>query len=143
MIKVDTSSFIPIYEQIKTQMKREIFLGNFKPKDTLPSIRDLATELLINPNTVARAYRELEMEGFIYTRKGKGCYVSDDSSQLMAKEKKSILIQGFDRAIEQAKRFGLAPEEIEDLFKERLNMGSGAAEGREEKVEKNKGEKNG
>jgi GntR family transcriptional regulator len=87
MIKVDTSSFIPIYEQIKTQMKREILLGNLKPKDALPSIRDLATELLINPNTVARAYRDLEMEGFIYTRKGKGCYVSDDLSQLMAAER--------------------------------------------------------
>jgi GntR family transcriptional regulator len=71
MIKVDTSSFVPIYEQIKKEFKKEIFREDLKPNDPLPSIRDLATELLINPNTVARAYRELEMEGFIYTRKGK------------------------------------------------------------------------
>jgi len=142
MIKVDTSSFIPIYEQIKTQMKREIFYGNLKPKDPLPSIRDLATELLINPNTVARAYRELEMEGFIYTRKGKGCYVSDDSSQLMAKERKSILMQSFDQAIEEAKRFGLGSEEIKDFFEERLDLATKASKekDREEKIE---GEKNG
>lgn len=121
MIKVDTSSFVPIYEQIKKEFKKEIFSGNLKPNDSLPSIRDLATELLINPNTVARAYRELEREGFIYTRKGKGCYVSDDSTQLMIEERKSILTQSFDEVIEEAKRFGLSTEEIKELFEERLN----------------------
>ncbi|UCE41110.1 MAG: GntR family transcriptional regulator [Candidatus Aminicenantes bacterium] len=121
MIKVDTSSFIPIYEQIKKEFKKEIFRGDLKPNDLLPSIRDLATELLINPNTVARAYRELEMEGFIYTRKGKGCYVSDDSTRLMKEERKSILIQTFDEVIEEAKKYGLGREEIKRLFEERLN----------------------
>lgn len=121
MIKVDASSFVPIYEQIKKEFKKEIFSGNLKPNDSLPSIRDLATELLINPNTVARAYRELEREGFIYTRKGKGCYVADDSTQLMIEERKSILTQSFDEVIEEAKRFGLSTEEIKELFEERLN----------------------
>jgi GntR family transcriptional regulator len=120
MIKVDTSSFVPIYEQIKKEFKKEIFMKNLKPDDPLPSIRDLATELLINPNTVARAYRELEMEGYIYTRKGKGCYVSENSSQLMLQERQSILTQSFDKAIEEAKKFGLSPEEIKKLFDERL-----------------------
>jgi GntR family transcriptional regulator len=142
MIKVDTSSFIPIYEQIKAQMKKEIFCGNLKPKDALPSIRDLASELLVNPNTVARAYRELEMEGFIYTRKGKGCYVSDDSSQLMAEEKRSILKQSIDQAIQEAKSLGLAPEEIKDFFEERLNRAPNTEKekNQEKKVEKSEGE---
>jgi GntR family transcriptional regulator len=122
MIKVDTSSFIPIYEQIKKEFKKEIFMRNLKPNDPLPSIRDLATELLINPNTVARAYRELEMDGFIYTRKGKGCYVSDNSTQLMEEERKSILTQSFDEVIQDAKKFGLNPEEIKKLFEERLTV---------------------
>jgi GntR family transcriptional regulator len=122
MIKVDTSSFIPIYEQIKKEFKKEIFRGELKPNDPLPSIRDLATELLINPNTVARAYRELEMEGVIYTKKGKGCYVSEDSSQMMTEERKSILTQSCDELIEEAKKFGLDREEIKKLFDERLNM---------------------
>ena len=120
MIKVDTSSFVPIYEQIKKEFKKEIFSGNLKPNDPLPSIRDLATELLINPNTVARAYRELEMQGFIYTRKGKACYISDDSTQLMVEERKSILIQSLDELIGEAKKYGLDPEEIKRLFEERL-----------------------
>ena len=122
MIKVDTSSFVPIYEQIKKEFKKEIFGGDLKPNDPLPSIRDLATELLVNPNTVARAYRELEMEGFIYTRKGKGCYVSDDSTQRMTEERESILIISFDEVIEEAKKYGLDGEEIKKLFDERLNM---------------------
>lgn len=128
MIKVDTSSFVPIYEQIKKEFKKEIFRQDLKPHDPLPSIRDLATELLINPNTVARAYRELEMEGFIYTKKGKGCYVSDDSSQLMTQERKSILIQSFDEVIEEAKKYGLEREEIKKFFEERLGKSLEAKE---------------
>jgi len=120
MIKVDTSSFVPIYEQIKKGFKKEIFRQDLKPHDPLPSIRDLATELLINPNTVARAYRELEMEGFIYTKKGKGCYVSDDSTQRMTEERKSILARTFDDVIEEAKKYSLNPDEIKKFFEERL-----------------------
>jgi GntR family transcriptional regulator len=122
MIKVDTSSFVPIYEQIKKEFKKEIFWEDLKPNDPLPSIRDLATELLVNPNTVARAYRELEREGFIYTRKGKGCYVADDFTQLMIEERKTILTQSFDEMIQDAKKFGLNPDEIRKLFEERLNV---------------------
>jgi GntR family transcriptional regulator len=122
MIKVNTSSFVPIYEQIKKELKKEIFIRNLKPNDPLPSIRDLATELLINPNTVARAYREMEKEGFIYTKKGKGCYVSDDSTKFMIEERKSILTLSFDEVIQDAKKYGLDPEEIRKLFEERLNV---------------------
>jgi len=122
MMKVDTSSFVPIYEQIKKEFKKEIFQGELRPHDALPSIRDLATELLINPNTVARAYRELEMEGFIYTRKGKGCYVSDDSAQLMDQERRAILTQAFDEVIEEAKKYGLEQEEIKKFFEDRLSV---------------------
>jgi GntR family transcriptional regulator len=128
MIKVDTSSFIPIYEQIKMELKKEIFRGDLKPNDPLPSIRDLATELLVNPNTVARAYRDLEKDGFIFTRKGKGCYISDDSSKLMMEERNSILTQSIDEAIQEAKKFGLDLEEIKKLFEVRLDISQGAWE---------------
>ena len=128
MIKVDTSSFIPIYEQIKMELKKEIFRGDLKPNDPLPSIRDLATELLVNPNTVARAYRDLEKDGFIFTRKGKGCYISDDSSKLMVEERKSILTQSIDEAIQEAKKFGLDLGEIKKLFEARLDFSQGVGE---------------
>jgi len=65
MIIIDLGSFIPIYEQIKAGFRRNVGLGVLKPGDDLPSIRELAETLLVNPNTVARSYRELEMEGLI------------------------------------------------------------------------------
>lgn len=120
MIKIETSSFTPIYEQIKKEIKSRISLGVLKKDEPLPSIRDLAADLIINPNTVARAYRELEMEGFIYTRKGKGCFVADDSSSLISEERARILNQIFDDAIEEAKKFNFGEAEITKVFDNRL-----------------------
>jgi len=120
LFKIETASFVPIYEQVKREIKARISLGILKPHEPLPSIRDLASNLIINPNTVARAYRELEMEGFIYTKKGKGCYVSKDSSSLIKKERLKILKQVFDNAIEEAKKSNLNLNEIKKLFEKRL-----------------------
>ena len=120
MIKIDTSSFIPIYEQIQAQLKLRIAVHILKPHDPLPSIRELATELFINPNTVARAYREMERGGFIYTRKGKGCFVSDSSFLLIREKRTEILNKVFDDAIEEAKKYQLASYEIKRLFEQRM-----------------------
>ena len=120
MINVDPVSFIPFYEQIKKQIKGLIVLGRLAPHDPLPSIRDLATQLIINPNTVARAYRDLEKEGFIYTRKGKGCYVSGDSSEIIHQQKQEILNRIFDEAISEARKYDLDNDEIKKTFNTRL-----------------------
>lgn len=122
MIKIDTTSFIPFYEQIKQQIKGRISGGTLRPGEPLPSIRELATMLLINPNTVARAYRELEREGFIKTRRGKGCFITDDSSALIRKERTAILNQVFDDAIEGAKKLNLIDSEIKKIFERRLAL---------------------
>ena len=122
MIKIDTSSFIPIYEQVKKEMKSKISLGILKPHEALPSIRDLATKLIVNPNTIARAYRELEKEGFIYTRKGKGCYVSENSSSLIKEERVQIISQILDEAIEEVKKFNPDSAEIKKLFAKRITL---------------------
>lgn len=121
MIKIDISSYVPIFEQVKAQLKLRIAAHILKPDDPLPSIRELATELLINPNTVARAYREMEKEGFIYARKGRGCFVSNDAFLRMSKQRAGILNKIFDVAIEEARTYKLSPNEIEKLFKQRLN----------------------
>lgn len=127
MIKIEPKSFIPLYEQIKKEIKRNISLGILKSHEPLPSIRDLAAELIVNPNTVARAYRELEMEGFVYKKKAKGCYVSDSSSSLIKKERSEILNQVFDEAIGEAKRFNLKSNEVKRLFDKRLQTSDKAA----------------
>ncbi len=127
MIKIEPKSFIPLYEQIKKEIKRNISLSILKSHEPLPSIRDLAAELIVNPNTVARAYRELEMEGFVYKKKAKGCYVSDSSSSLIKKERSEILNQVFDEAIGEAKRFNLKSNEVKRLFDKRLQTSDKAA----------------
>lgn len=120
MIKVDAGSFIPIFEQIKQRIKRDITLGVLKPQQTLPSIRDLAADLIVNPNTVARAYRELEMEGFIETRQGKGSQVAGNRATLIKKEREAILSRIFYEAVAEARRFSLDDAEILRLFERKL-----------------------
>jgi GntR family transcriptional regulator len=120
MITIETSGFIPIYEQIKKGIKSEISLGVLKSNEALPSIRDLAAELVVNPNTVARAYRELELEGFIYTRKGKASLVSENSSSLVRRDTERLIEDVFDRAIAEARKFGLDAAGIRRIVESRL-----------------------
>ena len=79
MININYRSPLPLYEQIKEGFIRLIMTGAIKPEEHLPSVRELAVELAINPNTIQRAYRELESEGYIYTVSGKGCFVCTQS----------------------------------------------------------------
>jgi GntR family transcriptional regulator len=129
MITIETSGFIPIYEQIKKGVKGDISLGVLKPNEVLPSIRDLAAELVVNPNTVARAYRELELEGFITTRKGKASFVAENSSSLIQGEKARLLEDAFDRAIAEARKFGLDAAEIRGIVESRLKNQEKRSEG--------------
>jgi DNA-binding transcriptional regulator YhcF (GntR family) len=129
MNMIDVSSFIPIYEQVKRGMKKRILSGALMPKDALPTIRDLAEELLINPNTVARAYRELEQEGFITTRMGKGCFVAGEISGLLAREKSAACGRLFDAALTEALALGLDAGELRTCFEERLNLVLSPAKG--------------
>ena len=129
MITIETSGFIPIYEQIKKGIKSEISLGVIKANEALPSIRDLAAELVVNPNTVARAYRELEHEGFICTRKGKASFVAENSSSLIQREKTRLIEDVFDRAISEAQKFGLDTAEIRRIVEARLKSQEMRGEG--------------
>lgn len=86
MFKPDFKSTVPIYEQIITQAKEYILKGYLKPKDPLPSIRKLATMLDINPNTVAKAYQELERQHIIVTVRGRGTFVEESPSLDMRTE---------------------------------------------------------
>ncbi|WP_214850803.1 GntR family transcriptional regulator [Exiguobacterium sp. s193] len=77
MFTVDPKSPLPIYEQLVTQIIRAIARGLLRSGEQMPSVRDLASILLVNPNTVSRAYQELESRNFIVTMRGKGSFVSD------------------------------------------------------------------
>ena len=87
----------PIYEQIKEGIRRMIVMNVFKQDEKLPSVRVLACKYAINPNTIAKAYRELEEEGFIYTQSGKGTFVADANNARQSRAKHLKLL--FDQVV--------------------------------------------
>lgn len=112
MIKLDMQSRKPIYEQLKEQILRLTMLGILSADEKLPSVRSLARDVGINPNTVQKAYQELEREGIIYTVGGKGSFISGDrESQLQRREK---ALEDLQAAVRQACSSGCEEEEILD-----------------------------
>jgi GntR family transcriptional regulator len=87
IVRVHPASGVPIYLQIESQVKHAIAAGALKQDDPLPPVRKLAAEVRVNPNTVARAYQNLERDGVIRTVQGGGCYVNGQSSGLLQSEK--------------------------------------------------------
>jgi GntR family transcriptional regulator len=120
LLKPNPSSGVPIYLQLMEQVKHAIETGAIKPGEQLPSIRPLAEELVINPNTVAKAYRELEHEGAIELRQGAGAFVSANAASQRDAEKlkaaKVLVAQG----IERLRARGLTDEEIRRLVEAEL-----------------------
>lgn len=124
MIRVDATSFVPIYEQIKQGIVRLVATGRLKVGQPLPSIRDLAAEIIVNPNTVARAYRELEQDGVVSTQKGKGSFIAERARPDAEKELRAHLGRVMDEIIAESRRFALDDGAILDLFEGRLRRGA-------------------
>lgn len=109
----------PIYQQIVQQAKYLIACGRLQPDEELPPVRVLAEQLLINPNTVARAYRELETEGLLYKRPGAGTYVKDARSPLTLRERRRILSEHADALLVEARQMRFSLEDLIALLQER------------------------
>jgi GntR family transcriptional regulator len=119
--RIDTTSGVPIYLQIINGIKYAIAIGSLKPGEQAPSIRDLAIKLHVNPNTVLKAYRELERENVIDVKRGMGAYVSDSGSSITQKEQDQIVSDYFDKAIAHANNFKMSKGKILRLFEKHLN----------------------
>lgn len=115
-IIINTSSMVPIYEQIIDQIKTMIRKQELKQNDQLPSVRALSKELKISALTVKKAYDELEREGFTVTIHGKGSYVTAANTELMMEEQKKEVEQDLEQAILKGRRFGICDEDIKTLF---------------------------
>ena len=111
-IIVSNRSGVPIYEQIKEQIKAAIFSGELREDDLLPSIRQLARDLKISVITTTRAYGDLEQEGFIVNVQGKGCYVLPRNKELARENALHKMEDGLSAAIAAAKAEGISREEI-------------------------------
>lgn len=113
MIILDYKDRRPIYEQVAEKLEELMLLGILGENEPLPSVRSLAMELSINPNTIQRAYAELERQGYIYTVKGKGSFLAENSV-MKEKRKKDLLIQ-VSEVIDEAIRLGISGEEIKNM----------------------------
>ena len=109
MIHLDYRDVRPIYAQIMDGLKEKIASGILQPGDRLPSVRELATELAINPNTIQRSYRQLEAEGWIVTVPGKGCFVCQADHSTVERER---LLTVFDETCSALFRVGVTAAEL-------------------------------
>ena len=110
MVHLDYRDVRPIYAQIIDNFKEQITAGILQTGDKLPSVRELATELAINPNTIQRSYRALEADGWIVTVPGKGCFVSANGNCQEQERKKQLAV--FDEACATLLALGMTREEL-------------------------------
>jgi len=119
-IRLDTRSAVPLSHQMAQQIRRAVAAGQVGPGDRLPSVRDLAVDLLVNPNTVARVYRDLEAEGLLETRRGQGTFVSDSAGAMAEKERLRIIGALVRELVEDALLFGIPPTQLLELLQRTL-----------------------
>ncbi|MES2521938.1 MAG: GntR family transcriptional regulator [Gemmatimonadota bacterium] len=126
LVTLDPRDERPLYLQIVDQVRRALLVGTLRAEDPLPSVRELAGELVINPRTVSQAYGELEKEGVIYVRRGQGTFVSP-TIHPDRQERRAIVRGVAERALLEARRNGLGVEELVTMIEEVAAEDRGAA----------------
>jgi GntR family transcriptional regulator len=121
-IRIETTSRNPIYQQIMYQVREEVARGKLIPGEKLPSVRELSRTLVVNPNTIARAYTELEREGTLVTRPGLGVFVAEISQELTLETRLKRLLEKIDQLLIEAIHFGFTQEELIDLLNTRARQ---------------------
>jgi GntR family transcriptional regulator len=117
LVNLDVSDARPLYLQIMDEVRRALVVGALRPEDPVPSVRELAAELVVNPRTVSQAYRELEREGVLYVRRGQGTFVASDARP--ERREQQALARGVaKRALLEARRNGLGLEELLTTIRE-------------------------
>ncbi len=106
----------PLYEQLVSAIEGDIISGVLSPDEMLPSVRSLATDLSINPNTIQKAYRQLEIEGYTYSVPGRGSFVKN--SEGVRDMKKKEILQDLMDLVKKAKELGITDSEMIDVIKE-------------------------
>jgi GntR family transcriptional regulator len=115
-LRVDPAGGEPVFQQIVDHVKREIATGRLRPEDRLPSVRDLAKELVINPNTIARAYQALEAEGVTYSRRGAGTFIAARKPVVKGDERRRRFREAIEAALADAFHLGVSEEEARRAF---------------------------
>ncbi len=118
-VRLSQEDGTPIYQQLVHQIKLLVASARLNEGEQLPTVRKLAEQLLINPNTVARAYRELESEGVVQSKRGAGVFVSGSGSPLSRKEKNRLLNERIDALLAEAAQLNFDIETVADLVRQR------------------------
>lgn len=121
-IQISLQDGVPIYRQIVSQVKYMVASRQLLPGEELPPIRVLAKQLLVTPNTIVKAYRELEVDGVVYKRRGAGTYVSEFMSPLARKERKKILASRVDALLAEARQMDFSFDDVLDLLRKRRSV---------------------
>jgi GntR family transcriptional regulator len=121
-LHVNTASRRPIYQQLAQQIREAIARGELRPEAGLPSVRQLSRDLVVNPNTVARAYTELEREGLLISRPGRGIYVAQPRNDLTRVARDRRLLEQLDRWLTEAVHLGYSADEVVGLVTKRVRQ---------------------
>jgi len=120
LLRIDPLAAEPLFEQIAFQVKLAVARGELEASDRIPSVRELAKTLAINPNTVARAYDVLEHQGVIVRRQGSGCFITGETSALELAQRKKRLDELIQRAITEAHHLGFDKDHLRAALERRL-----------------------
>jgi GntR family transcriptional regulator len=131
LFHLQSNSPIPAYEQIVAQVIFAIASGTLEVGSLIPSIRELGPRILVHPNTVARAYQELERLGVIVARRGKGMEVTTEAPSICRDRRSDIIRQRIRVALHEAVTSALPPDEIRDLVEQELALANGQRRGKE------------
>ncbi len=121
MFSIDVMSRQPVYEQLIGQIEQFILIGILKPNDKIPSVRSLAVDLSINPNTIQKAYSELDRRGIIYSVPGRGCFVSEEANNILSQFRRKKLSELEDLVFELALA-NISKEELIDCINKAYEM---------------------
>ena len=127
-IRIDNASDRPVYQQIIDQVKRDIALGRILKNEKLPTVRQLAGQIAINPNTIAKAYRQLEQQGIIVTKAGAGAFVANLDSNLSRSVRKKVISEELERVAVDAYHMQIDSQTLLEWFNNaiaKFNLTSG------------------
>jgi GntR family transcriptional regulator len=128
-LHIDVASRLPIYQQLGNQIREAIARGDLQPEAGLPSVRQLSKDLIVNPNTVARAYTELEREGLVISRPGRGIYVAQPRVELTRAARDRKLTEQIDRLLTEAVHLGYSADEVMTQLSRRMRQFQWNADG--------------
>lgn len=119
-LQIRSNDTTPLFAQIVHQVREAVALGKLRPGDRIPTLRDLAARLLVNPNTIAKAFQELEREGVVVTRRGAGTFIAENHCALSDAERNRILGEKIEACLTEAVHLRFPRKEVQRLFAESM-----------------------